>query len=264
VAEQNLATVAAGLALGGKVPFVTSYASFSPGRNWEQIRTTIALNETNVKIVGSHAGVSVGPDGATHQMLEDIALMRVMPNMRVVSPCDAIEARKATEALAASDGAAYLRLARADTPVMTTEETPFELGRGQVFWEGDEAAIIATGPLVYQALLAARALEHEGVSVRVVNMPTIKPLDANLVLEAADCGCVVTVEEAQAAGGLGGAVAELLGEEKPVPLRRIGVANRFGTSGDPDELIDHFGLGAEAIENAVRGLLAKARSHLAR
>jgi transketolase len=255
VAEQNLVTVAAGLALAGKIPFVTSYAGFSPGRNWEQIRTTIALNETNVKIVGSHAGVSVGPDGATHQMLEDIALMRVMPGMRVISPCDSVEAKKATEAIAASEGAAYLRLARADTPVVTSEQTPFELGRGQLFWAGDEAAIIVTGPLVYQALLAARELEAEEVSVQVVNMPTIKPLDRDIVLKAARCGAVVTVEEALAAGGLGGAVAELLGNERPVPVKRVGVQDRYGTSGDPAELLEHFELSAEFIKRAVADAL---------
>lgn len=265
VAEQNLVTVAAGLALAGKIPFVTSYAGFSPGRNWEQIRTTVALNETNVKIVGSHAGVSVGPDGATHQMLEDIALMRVMPGMRVVSPCDSIEARKATEAIAASDGAAYLRLARADTPVFTSERTPFELGHGQLFWEGDDAAIIATGPLVYQALLAARELEDEGISVQVINMPTIKPLDQDLVLIAASCGAVVTVEEAQAAGGLGGAVTELLCDRKPVPVKRIGVKDRYGTSGDPAELIDYFELSAMFIKRATADVIKqksnKQRNH---
>jgi transketolase len=255
VAEQNLVTVAAGLALAGKIPFVTSYASFSPGRNWEQIRTTIALNETNVKIVGSHAGVSVGPDGATHQMLEDIALTRVLPGMRVVSPCDSVEAKKATEAIAASDGAVYLRLARADTPVITTERTPFELGRGQVFWEGDQVAIIATGPLVYQALRAARELEASGVATLVVNMPTIKPIDEQLVLRAADCGAVVTVEEAQAAGGLGGAVAELLGEHRPVLVKRVGVRDRFGTSGEPRELLDEYELSARFVKQAALDLL---------
>jgi transketolase len=256
VAEQNLATVAAGLALAGKIPFITSYASFSPGRNWEQIRTTIALNEVDVKVIGSHAGVSVGPDGATHQALEDIALMRVMPGMRVVYPCDAREAKKATIALAASAGAAYLRLARADTPEFTSEETPFELGRGQVFFEGDEAAIIATGPLVYEALLAAHELEEDGVSVRVINMSTVKPLDEALVLEAARTGAIVTVEEAQAAAGLGGAVAELVSSMRPVPLKRIGVQDRYGTSGEPRELLEHFELSAPYIKRAVVDVLA--------
>jgi transketolase len=178
-----------------------------------------------------------------------------MPGMRVISPCDSVEAKKATEAIAASDGAAYLRLARADTAVVTSEQTPFELGRGQVFWEGDDAAIVATGPLVYQALLAARQLEDEDVSVHVINMATIKPLDEELVLEAADCGAVVTVEEAQAVGGLGGAVAELLADRKPVAVKRVGVQDRYGTSGDPAELLEHFELTAEFIARAVRDAL---------
>jgi transketolase len=261
VAEQNLVTVAAGLALAGKIPFVTSYAGFSPGRNWEQIRTTVGLNETNVKIVGSHAGVSVGPDGATHQMLEDIALMRVMPGMRVISPCDSLEAKKATEAIAASDGAAYLRLARAETPVITREQTPFELGRGQLVWEGDVAAIIATGPLLYQALLAARELEADNVSVQVINMATIKPIDQELVLNAAACGAVVTVEEAQASGGLGGAVAELLAERLPVTVKRVGVQDRYGTSGDPATLIEHYELSAQFIKQAVVAAVAMKNQH---
>lgn len=256
VAEQNLATVAAGLSLAGKIPFITSYAGFSPGRNWEQIRTTIALNETDVKVIGSHAGVSVGPDGATHQALEDIALMRVMPGMRVIYPCDSLEARKATEAIAASVGAVYLRLARADTPVFTSEATPFQIGKGQVFFEGEEAAIISSGPLVYEALVAARELEEDGVSVRVINMATIKPLDEKLILEAAQTGAVVTVEEAQVAGGLGGAVAELLSEKNPVPIKRVGVRDRYGTSGEPRELLDHFELTAPYIKRAVVDVLA--------
>jgi transketolase len=255
VAEQNLATVAAGLALAGKIPFITSYAGFSPGRNWEQIRTTIALNEVDVKIVGSHAGVSVGPDGATHQMLEDLSMMRVMPGMRVFYPCDYHEASKITLAIAASQGAAYLRLAREATPVFTTEQTPFEIGRGQVFFEGEDAAIIATGPLVYHALVAARELEEDGVSVRVVNMPTIKPLDEALILESARLGAVVTVEEAQAYGGLGGAVAELLSEKYPTPIRRVGVKDRYGTSGQPAELLDHYELSAPYIKRAVVDVL---------
>ena len=261
VAEQNLVTVAAGLALAGKVPFVTSYAGFSPGRNWEQIRTTIALNQTDVKIIGSHAGVSVGPDGATHQMLEDIALMRVMPGMRVIYPADALEAEKATLAIAASEGAAYLRLARADTPIVTTSKTPFILGKGQIFWEGDRIAIIATGPLLYQALLAAHELETEDdIRICVINMPTIKPLDEKLVLEVAKtCEAVITVEEAQVAGGLGGAVAELLSEKLPTPLRRIGVQDHFGESGEPEELLEAFGLTAKYIKRAVAELLPKTR-----
>src|SRR5215469_7916204 len=213
VAEQNLVTVAAGMALAGKIPFVSSYAAFSPGRNWEQIRTTICLNETNVKIVGSHAGVSVGPDGATHQMLEDIALMRVLPNMRVIVPCDSLEAEKATVALATSDGPAYIRLAREKTPITTTKSTPFTLGSAQLLREGADLTLVACGPMVYQALVAAEELSRSGIKAEVINCATVKPLDHLTILASArKTRVVVTVEEAQAAGGLGGAVAELLGE----------------------------------------------------
>jgi transketolase len=243
IAEQNLVTVAAGMALTGKVPFVSSYAAFSPGRNWEQIRTTVCLNQTNVKIVGSHAGVSVGPDGATHQMLEDIALMRVLPNMTVVVPCDSVEAEKATMALAASKGGAYLRLAREKSPVVTTADTPFALGQAQVFREGEDVTIVACGIMVYQALLAAEELSAHGIEAEVINCPVIKPLDTSTLLKSIrKTSRVVTCEEAQIAGGLGGAVAELMAENHPAPLRRIGLRDHFGESGKPDELLEHFGL----------------------
>ncbi len=252
VAEQNLVTVASGLSAVGKKPFVTSYAGFSPGRNWEQIRTTICLNERNVKIVGSHAGVSVGPDGATHQMLEDIALMRVLPHMTVVVPCDSEEARKATVALAHTTTAAYLRLGREKTAVMTTERTPFEIGKAQVFAEGTDLTIVACGPLVYEALKVAHALQGS-VSVEVINCPTIKPLDDKTILRSVrKTGCVVTVEEAQAAGGLGGAVAELLGGTYPVPISRVGSHDRFGQSGEVTQLWKEYELDAAAITQVVR------------
>ena len=255
VAEQNLATVAAGLANYGKIPFITSYATFSPGRNNEQIRTTIALNNVPVKIAGSHAGLSVGPDGATHQALEDIALMRVLPNMVVVSPCDSEEARKATLAVAAHPGPAYLRLGRAATPVMTTAETPFELGKAQTVWSsehGAEVAVFATGPLLYNALCAAKELEHR-IPVEVINIHTIKPLDAGAVVAAArGAGAVVTVEEHQAAGGLGGAIAEILAGECPTPVEFVAVQDCFGQSGEPGELAAHYGLDTSAILKAIQ------------
>lgn len=243
VAEQNLVTVGSGMAAMGKIPFVSSYAAFSPGRNWEQIRTTICLNNQPVKVVGSHAGVSVGPDGATHQMLEDIALMRVLPNMIVIAPGDSVEAEKATLALASDNRPAYLRLAREATPVITTDKTPFEIGKAYVYSPGIDLTIIATGAMTYQAMVAAEKLFKEGIDAEVIHVPTIKPLDAVTILQSVrKTGKVITIEEAQINGGLGGAVAELLSEELPTPLKRMGIRDRFGESGNPDELLEHFGL----------------------
>ncbi len=259
IAEQNLVTVGAGLAAMGKIPFVSSYAAFSPGRNWEQIRTTICLNERGVKIVGSHAGVSVGPDGATHQMLEDIALMRVLPNMVVVVPCDAREAEKATLALAAApEQPAYLRLAREATPIITTDDAPFEIGKAYVLERGADVTILACGTMVYQALIAAEKLYKDGIEAEVINVPTIKPLDTETILKSVrTTGCVVTAEEHQIAGGLGGAVAELLADEHPAPMVRIGMKDRFGESGTPDELFKHFGLDAKHIALAAHHVTAR-------
>lgn len=248
VAEQNLVTVGSGLAAMGKIPFVSSYAAFSPGRNWEQIRTTICLNDQPVKIVGSHAGVSVGPDGATHQMLEDIAIMRALPNMVVIAPCDSIEAEKATLAMAKDKRPNYIRLAREATPVFTTPGAPFEIGKAYVLATGADVTIIATGTMTYQALLASEKLYKEGIEAEVVHVPTIKPLDALTILESVKkTGRVVTAEEHQITGGLGGAIAELLSEHHPVPLRRVGVKDRFGESGTPEELFEHFGLTSKHI-----------------
>lgn len=248
VAEQNLVTVAAGMAAMGKIPYVTSYAAFCPGRCWEQIRTTIALNEQPVKIIGSHAGISVGPDGATHQMLEDIALMRALPNMVVVAPADSVEAEKATLAIAENGKPTYLRLGRADTPVFTTKDTPFELGKAYVLREGTDLAIMATGTMSYQALVAAKMLAKDGISVEVVHVPTIKPLDTQTILASArKCGRVITAEEAQAAAGFGSAVAEFLSEHLPMPVLRMGMQDRFGESGEPAELLEHFGLTGKHI-----------------
>jgi transketolase len=258
VAEQNLVTVGSGLAAQGKVPFVSSYAAFSPGRNWEQIRTTICLNNQPVKIIGSHAGLSVGPDGATHQMLEDIALMRVLPNMMVIAPADSIEAEKVTLALAHDKRPAYMRLAREETPIITTAHTPFELGKAYVYAPGDDVTIVSTGTMTYQALVAAEMLFKNGIDAEVVHVPTIKPLDAITILKSAKkTGLVITAEEGQVNGGLGGAVAELLGEELPVHMKRIGMRDHFGESGKPEELIDHFGLTAKHIAMAAHELMDK-------
>lgn len=260
VAEQNLVTVASGMANYGKIPFVTSYAAFSPGRNWEQIRTTIALNNVPVKIVGSHAGLLTGPDGATHQMLEDIALMRVMPNMIVLSPCDAEEAKKATIAAAATGTPVYIRVEREKMPVMTTPETPFTLGKANLMWDANEpqAAVFATGSLLFYALKAARDLETSGIHVSVMNIHTIKPLDENaIVREAVRAGAVVSVEEHQVHGGLGGAVAEVLARTAPMPMEFVAVQDRFGESGKAAELIEHYGLGASHIAAAVKKVIAR-------
>lgn len=258
VAEQNLVTVGAGLAAIGKIPFVSSYAAFSPGRNWEQIRTTICLNNRPVKVVGSHAGVSVGPDGATHQMLEDIALMRVLPNMVVVAPCDSVEAEKATLAMAKDGRPNYLRLAREATPMLTTKDTPFAIGKAYVFREGKDVTLVATGTMTYHAMAAAEKLAKDGVDAEVVHVPTIKPLDAHTIVKSIrKTGAVVTAEEAQIIGGLGGAVAELLAEQWPVPLYRVGMQDRFGESGKPEELMTYFGLDAKHIAMAAHHVIER-------
>lgn len=258
VAEQNLVTVSSGMAAMGKVPFCSSYAAFMPGRCWEQIRTTICLNDQPVKLVGSHAGISVGPDGATHQMLEDIALMRALPNMVVIAPCDAKEAEKATVAMSEDKRPNYIRLAREATPVFTTDKTPFEIGKAQIFHEGSDVTIVATGTMTYQAMLAAKSLARDGIMAEVIHCATIKPLDETAILRSVQkTGRVVTAEEGQITGGLGGAVAELLSEKQPVPLRRIGVKDRFGESGKPEELLRAFGLTSTHIALCAHELLNK-------
>lgn len=254
VAEQNLASVASGMAAMGKIPFITSYAMFSPGRNWEQIRTTICYNDRPVKIVGSHAGVSVGPDGGTHQAIEDIAITRVIPRMTVISPCDSIEAKKATIAAARTDTPVYIRLAREKTPIITTEDSRFEIGKAELFWQAkkSEVLIIATGALVYGALIAARDLEKTGIGVNVLNLSTIRPLDEQKIIEQARlAGAVVTVEEHQIRGGMGSAVAECLAKYFPAPMEFIGVDDQFGQSGKPEELLKYYGIDVEAIKRAV-------------
>lgn len=256
--EQFLAASAAGMALAGKTPFITSYAMFCPGRAWEQVRTTICLNDTNVKIIGSHAGVSVGPDGATHQAIEDIAIMRVIPNMTVIAPCDVIEAKKATLAIAAKHGPCYVRFAREKTPVFTTAATPFQIGKAIVMRDGKDVALIACGPLVHNALKAADALAKEGVEATVINSHTIKPLDEDAIIEAArNCGAVVSIEEHQRAGGLGGSIAELLVRTLPTPQEFIGIDDRFGESGEPNELIEHFGMGVSHIIDAAKRAIGR-------
>lgn len=258
VAEQNMATVAAGMANYGKIPFISSYAAFSPGRNNEQIRTTICINNVPVKIGGAHAGISVGPDGATHQALEDVALMRVLPRMTVLVPCDAVEARKATVAAAFHPGPVYIRFGREKSPVFTTEDAPFEIGKAEVYREGKDIAIIGCGMLLYNALVAAEELSKEGIEAMVINSHTVKPLDEKAIIEAAkECRAVVSVEEHQIAGGLGSAVAEVLAKNYPVPQEFIGVQDRFGESGSPSELLEAFGLGTSHIKDAVKRVIKR-------
>lgn len=258
IAEQNLVTLASGLARAGKIPFTSSYAAFSPGRNWEQIRTTITLNDQPVKIVGSHAGVSVGPDGATHQMLEDIALMRVLPNMVVVAPGDSIEAEKATYAIADNGKPSYIRLAREKTPVFSTEHAPFEIGKAYVLRGGHDVTLLGTGAMTYQLLVASKLLEERGIHAEVVHVPTIKPLDSETILASVrKTGRVVTAEEAQIAAGFGGAIAELLGEQLPTPMLRIGMQDRYGESGVPSELIKHFRLDGASMAEDIEAFVAR-------
>lgn len=262
ITEQSMASVASGMAALGKVPFFSSYAMFSPGRNWEQIRTTIAYNDANCKIVGSHAGISVGPDGGTHQAIEDLALMRVIPRMVVLSPCDKIEAKKATLAAAAWHGPVYIRLAREASPIITTEETPFDIGKAEVFFVPKEGvpiqvAILATGSLVHNALKAAKILEENGIGAKVWNFATIKPLDEEAVLEAAQIGAIVTVEEHQQKGGFGSAIAEYLVRVKPTKQEFIGVKDLFGQSGTPAELIEHYEMGISHIVSAVNRVIKR-------
>ena len=260
VAEQSMASVASGMAAMGKIPFMASYAMFSPGRNWEQIRTTIAYNNRNVKLVGSHAGVSVGPDGATHQALEDIALTRVLPNMTVVVPCDSIEAKKATLAAAQHVGPLYIRLAREKTPVITTEDSPFEIGKAQIYLSPESGekklGIIACGTILHNALVAGKRLNDEGIGTSVMNLATIKPLDEEAVLAfAGEHQVIITVEEHQIAGGMGSAVAELLSETHPMRVVRVGVRDQFGQSGEPQELLKHYGIDADGIYAAAKKLI---------
>ncbi len=243
IAEQNMATVASGLAAMGKIPFMSSYAAFSPGRNWEQIKTTIALNNQPVKIVGAHAGLYTGQDGATHQMLEDIAIMRAMPNMVVIAPGDSLEMERATLAMARDKRPNYMRMTREATPIITTKDTPFEIGKAYVYEHGLDVTLIATGTMTYHALVAAEKLYKEGIEAEVIHVPTIKPLDSETIVKSAKkTKAVVTIEEAQINGGLGSAVAEVLGEQQPTRMQRVGMKDTFGQTGVPEDLLKHYGL----------------------
>lgn len=258
IAEQNLVTVASGLARAGKIPFTASYAAFSPGRNWEQIKTTASLNDQPVKIVGGHAGLNTGPDGATHQMLEDVALMRVMPNMVVICPGDSVEAEKATLAIAKNGKPSYIRLARDKTPVFSTADSPFEVGKAYVLRDGKDVTLCGTGTMTYELLVAAELLKKHKIDAEVVHVPTIKPLDEATILKSVKkTGRVVTAEEAQVAGGLGGAVAEYLSEHMPAPVKRLGVQDRYGESGTPREVIEQFGLDGKALAHKIQQFVDK-------
>lgn len=252
IAEQNMVTLASGMAAMGKKPFAASYAAFNPGRNWEQIRTTICLNDQPVCIVGSHAGLSVGPDGATHQMLEDIALMRSLPNMVVIAPGDSLEAQQATEWLAGYNAPSYLRLTREPVALFGDDNT-FEFGKARTLWDGHDVAIISTGTITHHCLEAVKILEESGVHPLLLHVATIKPLDEAAIIETLQkTGRAVTVEDGQVAGGFGSAIAELSSLRLPVPIKRLGVEDAFGMSGKPDELYDHFGLSAPKIAESVK------------
>lgn len=259
VAEQNMTGIAAGLAASGKMPFISSYAVFSPGRAWDQVRVSIAYSNLPVIIAGAHTGVSVGPDGATHQALEDIAIMRVLPNMTVVVPCDSIETKKATLASMGILGPFYFRFAREKTPVITTTETNFRIGKAEIFAEyGTDCVIVACGPLVYQSLVAAKELNDEGIKLTVVNNHTIKPMDVGTIMKVArDCGAIVTVEEHQIMGGMGSAVSEVLALNYPVPVEMIGMPNTFGQSGEPNELLEKYGMSVVKIKDAVKKVIER-------
>ncbi len=262
VAEQNMASVASGMAAMGKIPFIASYAMFSPGRSWEQVRTTIAYNDVNVKIIGAHAGISVGPDGATHQATEDVAIMRVIPNMVVIAPSDIHEARKAVLAAAQYEGPVYIRIERAPSPVVTTPQSPFTIGQAEYMYQNPDAGakkvgIVVSGPLLHNALVAATQLVEDGYGVSVLHMATIKPLDTKKLEElAAAHDALVTVEEHQQAGGLGGAVAEHMSGVAPIMIKRVGVADEFGQSGTPEELIEHYGMGVGSIVEQAKAAVA--------
>jgi len=262
VAEQNMIAVAAGLAMSGKIPFTTSYAVFSPGKNWETVRTTVVYNNTNVKIAGHHAGIVTGPDGATHQATEDIAILRALPGIKIFCPCDALEAEKVTLESAKINGPIYLRFSRQNSPFITTTETPFEEGKIYTYWESDnpKTTIFATGHMLYQALLAAMELEEVHINVLVANVSTIKPLDEKTVVELARrTGTIVTCEDHQVAGGMGSAIAESLARSSPTPMEFIGLKDTFAESGQTDELIEKYGLDKNSIKEAVRKVLKRAR-----
>ncbi|MGI8825686.1 MAG: transketolase family protein [Chloroflexota bacterium] len=260
VAEQNMAAVAAGLAVTGKVAFISSYATFSPGKNWETLRTTAVYNDVPVKIAGHHSGIATGQDGATHQATEDIAITRVLPGLDVVVPCDSVEARKATVSIGKTNGPSYIRFTRDPTPVMTTERTPFDLGAIKSYWVHDspKATILACGYMLYYALLAAQQLDCENVGVLVANVSTIKPLDTESLAQLAKAtNAFVTVEDHQVAGGLGGAVAEWAAKTHPLPIEFIGLQDMFAETGKPEELVEKYGMGANSITEAVKRVIGR-------
>lgn len=258
IAEQNMIGTAAGLAVEGKVAFTGSFAVFATGRAYDQIRNTVCYSNLNVKVAPTHSGITVGPDGGSHQMLEDIALMRVLPGMRVLVPADAVAARAAIRVAATTPGPFYVRLGRAAVPVIYDDDYTFELGQARVLREGTHVTLAACGVMVEQALIAAEELELEGIHAEVLDVSTIKPIDAaTITASALKTGAVVTCEEHSIIGGLGSAVAETLGELAPVPLARVGVRDVFGTSGEPAELMAHFGLTGADIAAAARDILAR-------
>lgn len=260
VAEQDMIGCAAGFALMGKVPFACTFGVFASGRAWDQIRVSVAYMNANVKIVGTHGGISVGPDGATHQAIEEISLMRILPNMTIVVPCDAIEAQKATVAAGLVKGPVYLRYGRSGVPVITKESDPFEIGKAVTMRDGGDVSIFACGQMVYEALLAADILAKDGIGARVINLHTPKPIDRACILKAArETGAIVTAEEHTTTGGFGSAIAEVVIQEHPVPLKMIGVQNRFGLSGEPDELFAYFKLTARDIADAAKAAIALKR-----
>ena len=258
IAEQNACNVAAGLSMVGKIPFFAAYGCFTSTRCLDMIRTTLCYGKLNVKIAGSHGGLTTGEDGASHQALEEIGLMRVMPNMTVVVPCDFWEAKKATKAVANINGPCYLRLGRASIPIVTDELSPFEIGKGVMLRDGGDVAIVACGVMVYESLLAAEMLAQEGVEARVINLHTVKPIDEEILIDAAKtCGAIVTAEEHQVYCGMGSAVAEVLVRHYPVPMEFIGVNDRFGISGPGMELLTKFGLRDVNIVEAVKKVLGR-------
>lgn len=262
VAEQNMAAIASGFGVTGKCAFISSYATFSPGRNWEQIRSTVVYNDSNVKIAGHHAGLMTGPDGATHEATEDIAITRVLPKMRVIVPCDAKQAKHATNYSGHNYGPFYIRFTRDNTPILTTDQTPFDFGKAQTFWisENPQAVIFATGYMIYYALLAAKELEEEGIQTLVTNIHTIKPLDDETIInQAKQTGAVISVEDHQVDGGLGSAISETLSKNHPTIQEFIGLQNIFGESGKPEELLTKFNMDKNAIKEAVKRAIQRKR-----
>ena len=258
IAEQNMAGIAAGMAFSGKIPYISSYATFNPGRNWDQIRVSICYSMANVKIMGAHAGISVGPDGATHQAMEDIAITRCLPNLTVIVPCDYWETKKAAIAIAGIESPVYMRFGREKIPVITTQKTPFQIGRADTYRDGQDVTVIACGSLVYEALVAAEKLSGDGIDLRVINCHTVKPIDEKSIIKAAkETGAIVTAEEHQVHGGLGNAVAEVVAKNSPVPMEYVAMMDRFGESGEPNELMHKFGLDSKGIIKAVKKVLRR-------